>query len=335
MNTGKKYRRIGKQLKLLFLFSVIFCKIDFAQDAHFSQYYTVPLLLNPATTGMYDGATRINLAHRSQWASLTNNPYINDFVSFDRPYKKFGYGGYILNSRAGAGIMNETHIAASGGYEITIDPNKIHHLTTGIQLGLIQKSININKLTYDNQYNRDLGGFDTNINPGENFQNTNILLPEVNFGVYYYNQNPANNFKPYGGIAGYHLTQPKQVFLNNENRLPARIVGFWGTKFKLNEKFFADANFLYMKQTNNNLLNFGFLAYYHIEGSNTSFFMGPYYRNKDAAVIHTGVIYEQYYIRFSYDWNVSSLKAFSRSRGGFEISVSYLLEKRKYLPSIM
>ena len=40
-----------------------------AQDPHFTQYFTSPLTLNPALTGLVQGDLRFAANYRQQWAS--------------------------------------------------------------------------------------------------------------------------------------------------------------------------------------------------------------------------------------------------------------------------
>src|SRR3546814_4214408 len=54
----------------------------FAQDPHLSQYYSSPLFLNPALTGMFNGEFRISGNQKTQWGSITN-PYSTSVASFD------------------------------------------------------------------------------------------------------------------------------------------------------------------------------------------------------------------------------------------------------------
>src|SRR5688572_30781385 len=51
-----------------------------AQSYHFSQFYSTPILVNPASTGNYPGDIRISGNFRSQWAG-DNNPYLTTALS--------------------------------------------------------------------------------------------------------------------------------------------------------------------------------------------------------------------------------------------------------------
>ncbi|MFH1319351.1 MAG: PorP/SprF family type IX secretion system membrane protein [Bacteroidota bacterium] len=322
-------------IAILFVSLLLSGKIS-GQDSHLSQYYASNLILNPAMTGMFDADYRAHLQYRSQWNSILRTPFETTNLAYDQPYNRFGFGAYLLNYRAGTGGVNFFNILASAAYEITYDPEKVHHLTTGLQLGLIHKSFNLSNLNFDNQYDTTYhdGWFNPALISGENFEKTSFFLPDVNFGVYYHNERKNSTFNPYLGVSGFHLTQPKETYYGGENKFPLRVAVYGGTKIKINEVFDVETNFLFMRQANNNEIQFGALCYYYLEGSDTKFFIGPYYRNKDAVILHIGGTYGEYVFRISYDINVSSLSSVSRSRGGFELSVTYTKEKAKFIPSI-
>src|ERR1700761_7009157 len=55
-----------------------------AQDIHFTQFDAVPLVINPAFTGNFDGQYRAAAIYRNQWQSVTV-PYVTYGASFDLP----------------------------------------------------------------------------------------------------------------------------------------------------------------------------------------------------------------------------------------------------------
>ena len=55
-----------------------------AQDIHFSQFFNVPMGLNPGCIGQFDGDYRAHGVFRQQWRSVTV------------PYRTFGLGGVDL-----------------------------------------------------------------------------------------------------------------------------------------------------------------------------------------------------------------------------------------------
>jgi len=323
-------------LSALFLwFSVPSVNYVLGQDAHLSQFYSSELTLNPALTGQFSGEHRGYLNYRAQWRSLIKrNPFETTILAYDRPLKRFGVGAYIMNNRAGNSGINFFNFVLSGSYEVSIDPQRVHHLTTGLQLGLINKSYT--ETTFDAQYDTTFGApwFNESISSGEIFNQLNFTVPEVNFGIFYYNAKRYATFNPYGGLSAFHLTNPKETFYTTDNKLPMRFVAYGGTKIKIDEIYSVDANLLIMRQTNANEFQIGAIVTYDIEGSDYNFFAGPYYRNKDAFIFHLGGTYNDYVIGLSYDFNTSSLKSVSRGRGGFELSITYVKQKARFLPSI-
>ncbi|MFB6307383.1 MAG: PorP/SprF family type IX secretion system membrane protein [Flavobacteriales bacterium] len=308
----------------------------YAQDAHLSQYSVSPMTLNPAMTGMFDNEFKAHLQYRSQWNSLTNNPFVTSHVAYEQPHKKFGFGGYILNNRAGVGNFNVFNFVLSRYYNIFNDTEGDHKLTTGVQLGFIQKSVDINALTFDNQYNPDIGGFDRNIANGENIENSSVLLPELNLGLFYKYNDESKDYKPFIGISGFHLTQPEETFLGAENKLPMRLTSFGGLSYSINDKIELEPTFLFMNQENNNELITGAKGYYAFDESGEKrLYLGTYYRNKDAFVAQTGIEWGEYRLGFSYDVNTSSLSSYTNNKGAFEISFTYSRFKRTHVPSIL
>ena len=320
---------------LLLCFVVLSIGQSYGQDAHISQFFSSEVTLNPALTGQFKGEHRGYLNYRAQWKSvIKRDPYETTILSYDRPFKRFGIGGYIMNNQAGSSGINFLNIVLSGSYEVSIDPQRVHHLTTGVQLGIINKRYV--PTTFDAQYDTTYGDpwFNESLPTGEVYQNLNFILPEVNFGIFYYNAKRYVTFNPYGGVAAFHLTNPRETFYGTDNKLPMRFTAYGGSKIKINKIYSVDANFLYMRQTNDNEFQIGAIVTYDIEGSDYNFFAGPYYRNEDAFIFHVGGTYEDYVIRMSYDINTSSLKSVSKGRGGFEISITYVKQKARYLPSI-
>ena len=334
----------------------LFCALYFAfftlhskaQDFHLSQYDAAHLYLNPALTGMFNGDYRAGGHFRSQWAAVATKPFVTTMLSYDMPKDRFGVGGYIMNSRAGSGGFNVLNFLLSGAYEITTDPKFYNHLSVGLQLGFIHKYFNYSKYLFDNQYsntfindNGNRGGFDGSLPNGEegSFENRSVLMPEANMGVYYYNTNDQITVTPFGGFNLLHILSPKEEFLiktegSKDNRLPRRLVIHSGLKIYATDQITVVPNILFMRQANNNEFKFGVLGYYKLKDSETELIFGPSYRNKDAVIIHLGMIHKDFIYRVSYDINTSSLNTVSNYRGGFEISIIYQKRKTLRLPSI-
>lgn len=322
--------------------ALIFSGLVRSQDFHLSMIDDSPVLLNPSLTGKYDGSYRFHLQHRSQWGSLLAKPFLTENFTAERNFHPFGAGILVLNNRAGAGNFNQFSLYASGSYEVTIDPKRYHHLFCGVHLGLVQNSILLSNLTFDNQYTMSGGGgFDPNLPTGENFLRTSAIVPDVGFGVYYTMMKKMNYFSsfvyktseitPYGGISAYHLTTPKLTFENYKNKLNARWIFYGGCKYKINTDIGIDPSILWEYQAKVNDFSFGTNAYYYYGPYSAFAIVGVHYRTNDALILKIGAIWKQYTLKFGYDITTSKLKQFTHGRGGFEISFTYsMLEEGSY-----
>lgn len=323
----------SSQRIVLALIVLISVKTATAQDFHLSQYDAPPMFLNPALTGMFDGKFRVHGHYRQQWMAVATKPFTTGGISFDMPIKKFGIGAQVFNYRAGAGNYNALSALLSVGYDVVFDKKNNHHLALGIQGGIVQKSVDVNKLSYGNQYTTaNGGGFDTGLPSGETFSNTNYLIHDINAGALYYYAKENARLNPFIGFSAFHLTQPSESFFGSSNKLPLRYYVHGGVKVNINSRIQLLPKFIYMKQINDQELTATLLLHYYLSNSNTYLIFGPTYRNKDAAIIEAGIKKGSYTCRVSYDINTSTLKEVSNSRGGFEISLTYIARRNKPNP---
>jgi type IX secretion system PorP/SprF family membrane protein len=315
--------------KKYYFFSIIvvilFCSTAKGQDFHLSQHDAAPLYLNPALVGQFDGKYRVHGHYRTQWGTLSSKSYKTAAVSFDMPFEKFAFGAQILNRRAGAGDYNDLGILLNMGYSFTVDQNQKHKISLGVQAGVIQKSVNFDNLYFESQYTTTGGGsFDQSIPNGENVGNTNFWIPDVNAGfVYYYGKNQIR-INPFVGFSVFHLTQPKETFYNDENKLPLRYIAHGGAKVNISEKIQLMPKLLYMKQENAQETNYGLMLHYHLKSAGAIILFGPTYRSSDAFIVEGGLKIGSYEAKIGYDFNTSQLNDFSDGKGGFEVSLTYI-----------
>ncbi len=305
----------------------------FAQDFHLSQYDEASLNLNPALTGLYNGTFRIHLHHRTQWASITNNPYTTTLISGEQRLKKISVGGQISNERAGAGNYNVLGLQLSVAYDKTLGSKKTHHISTGVQAGFLYKSVNMSLLTFESQYTSANGGsIDNSIANGEPNVVQNAFLPDFNLGLLYYYAKNKSRINPFIGISAFHLNTPKESFFSENNRLPMRFLVHSGCKINIGEKVQLVPKFLYMQQANNREMVAGMDVNFYIPNTSTFFIIGSSYRNKDAVIGFVGLKYKRCTYKVSYDVNNSLLNSATAGRGAFEISFTLIGSRHKPTP---
>lgn len=303
-----------------------------AQDIHFTQFKGAPLIINPALTGAFSGQWRATAIYRDQWRSVTS-PFKTYAVSVDAPIvtdltiDDYLAGGIQLyNDRAGDGNLSNLSALASVAYHKFLGSKQDKTLSVGFQGGYTQKSIDLTKLYYPNEFNN--GGFE----PGTSGETTNnkVSYATINAGIAW-SHSVGSNFGYTLGVGASNLNQPQESFLkkrNSEVGLGMRYTAQVGAIAYLSETFSLRPAFLYQSQSTATEVVAG--NEFHLIVGNPEFrnfttavFLGGYYRNSDAVMINAGLEFKGLRVGVSYDYNTSNLKTASNGNGGFEISLIY------------
>jgi type IX secretion system PorP/SprF family membrane protein len=296
----------------------------YAQDYHLSQYDIAPLYMNPALAGMYIGEKgdfRVLANYRSQWQKLQSKPYTTSSIAFDKPIGRFGVGGYLVDNLAGLSNYNAFGFMVGGAYRITSEKSKFHYLTTGLQIGLLNKKYSGNDLLFTNQY-FDSKGLDPGAPTGENFQRFSSMRMDVNMGIYYKYKNDFKKFNPFAGFSINHVNRPDQSTSGQVYRLPMRFNLNAGTDIYISSLLNLQPSVLYMYQGGAHELMLGILEYYHIN-ANYQLISGLSWRVQDAVILQLGLKQGSSIFRMSYDIITSPLKAYAGSRGAIEMGIIY------------
>lgn len=328
--------------KILFFICMTVALSSISQDYHFSQYYNAPLLFNPANTGfMPDYDYRIGGNYRTQWANL-GSPYKTmslwgDTKLFNNVFENswVGLGGMIMNDAAGGGTLNSYKGNLSIAYHQLLGDNSV--LSGGLGFGLVNKRIDINKLTFDNQWNGEF--FDVAINSNEPFAYNSVyyfdLQAGVNFAFF-----PTDNVYVNMGVAAMHLNHPKETFYATntvDDQVARRFTGFLNSSIKIQNLWILNPNIYVSKMGNAWETVLGFNANRNLSGDGTSqLILGLYYRNKDALIPVVGYQLNDLKITFNYDATTSSLGTSNGTQGAYEISIikSGLLTKETFSRSV-
>lgn len=321
-----------KLLLILFLVPIMVI----AQDIHFSQFFNTAFFTNPGLAGNTENSWRFSGLYKQQWTSISSNPYKTIMSSAD---------GIIYKDKIGAGLMFYSDKAGDAGMGITqvdlsiaprIRLNAANQLILGLQAGFAQRSISINNLTWDSQF--DGSGFNQSYSNNEIASVSNFNYADFSSGLIW--KYKSNQLKFETGISAYHLTSPDFSYYSTEgeNLFRKMIVQ---TKAEItpdkNKNVTLIPMILYMDQGPSSEMNFGMLVKYDLgmnsiyTGLKTSsaLYLGLVYRNKDALIVSTGYDYiKKALVTFSYDINVSKLRSVSHLRGGPELSIIYYLSKK-------
>jgi type IX secretion system PorP/SprF family membrane protein len=301
-----------------------------AQDFHLSMYDAAPMFLNPALTGVVDANFRVHAQYRNQWRSVAFKPYNTALISLDAPKGKWGFGGQIMNMRAGVGNYNVLQGLVSASYAVSLDKKRFNNISFGLQAGVTQKRIEAGLYTFDNQYgNQNGGSFDNSMPSGESFNRQSFVTPQLNAGFMYFNSRQQARLNPFLGYSVFNLSNPKETYYNTTNRLPIRHYAHAGVRINITELFYVLPKVLIMLQKNATEQLYSVDAGYFFKEQEFYLLAGVNYRVKDASVFYIGARKNNYIAKIGYDANVSSLKDVSKYRGAFEISFTYLAKKSK------
>ena len=293
-------------------------------------YDAAPLFLNSGLTGVFEGDWRLHAQYRTQWKSVNFKPYNSALVSFDMPFGKWGVGIQVNNFRAGYGNFNVLQGLVSAAYNLPLNKKRSHVISFGVQAGGMQKSLEYQLLSFNNQYTlTDGGGFDNTIISGETFGAQSMIVPTTNASILYYFAKQQARVNPFVGLSAFNLIEPLESFYDQENRLPRRYYLHAGTRINITEQFYLLPKVLLMQQREFSEQTFSAEAGYFMKGSETYLIGGLIYRNRDAMIATAGVKKENFTLRLGYDVNVSSLSSVSTGRGGFEVALTYVHSKNK------
>jgi len=313
---------------LAIIISLISFETAKSQDAQFSQMETLPLLFNPAATRVFsNNDINIGAQYRNQWSSLSSS--INTFaLSYNMPVgEKWAVGGYVKNTDE-IGIINTFSFIGSASYMITQPKSRRYILSVGAQIGFIYKRINAEKLSFDDQY--DEGYFNIDLPTGETFIRQNSIMPDANIGFNYRNINLSNRFRPFAGLSAYHITYPKEQFLDgSEGRLPLRWMLTAGTEISINNTVELVFDGFYNRQRDFQQGLVNLYGIYKFEHSEFNLIAGIGWRSDDAVIMQLGFKHGNNIFRFSYDFTTSGLKTYTRNRGAIEFSFMYVAGKKR------
>jgi type IX secretion system PorP/SprF family membrane protein len=231
--------------------------------------------------------------------------------------------------RAGVGNYNVFQGMLSASYTAPLDKRKFHHLAFGLQGGATQKQVEYKLYSWDSQYTSTNGGsFDTGLPTNESFNRQSQILPQLNAGLLYFYSKQQSRLNPFLGVSGFNLTQPNETFFDQSNRLPIRIYGHGGVRVNISELLYVLPKVLIMSQGTAFEQTYALDAGYYFKNDKFFLLAGFTYRAADASIVYAGFRKDNYIFKIGYDFNTSTLKTASKTRGAFEISFTYLPGKK-------
>ncbi len=310
-----------------------------AQSYHFSQFFSTPLLTNPANTGFTEGPYRFATNFRSQGMN-GGAPFLTGYLSADvSPMRgslpeghKAGAGLYVMNDRAMNGVLQTNSVGLSTAYHVGLDPYGEHSIGLGVQGTFHQRRIDYSRLTFENQYGP--GGYNPGAPVGEPLDAQKGQYFDLNAGIFY---NASLEYKSFfAGMAVYNLLRHREGMAANAFTMPMRLTFQSGAQFWIGERGKAYFSLTAMSQAKATEVTGGSAYGYQLtDGDKNELMGGLWYRYKDALIPYLGYQTKTIQVGLSYDYTVSALKTASQLRNGYELTLIYKAPDNRQLKMLI
>jgi type IX secretion system PorP/SprF family membrane protein len=318
---------------LLALWGLGFLRMASAQDVHFSQFFEAPLWRNPSLAGLFAGDVRFQGVFRTQWGAVTvpyqtgslNGEYkmpvggANDFLTL---------GGQIVYDRAGTTRFTTTSLLPAINYHKALSGERNTYLSLGFMGGMVQRSIDRSKITTASQY--DGSGYNPFLDINEDVASYQTTYGDASVGMSFNSQigeSAYDNF--FIGAAYHHFNRPANSFYRTPSiELNPKWVYSLGLRLGITPHTYLDVEADYSWQGTYTEILGGALVGFALSGYDFSesvynIHFGAFARWGDAIIPVVKMDFLPFSAAFSYDMNISQLRAASQGRGGFEFSISY------------
>lgn len=314
----------------IFLFS--FAQETCAQTPYSSQNFNLNNFFNPATSG-FGINNKVQTLFRTQFEGV-GNAYRTIGIAADfalvrkRSYDKnnhFGIGVQAVSDQVLDGVLQTNAISLSLANRIFLNETKTSSIALGISSTYITRTVDASKLTFGDQYNSGRLFNATSLEvinafPSNFSSNVGLLYTLTNeqtffqFGgsLFYINRSATEQAlekfdQSYQTLAQFNFE--KRIWENNTIAFHAD----YQNRFE-NEFVYAGAVFGIPMNTK--------------EENSDRFYVGCFYRTKDATIPYVGLMYKKYKFGLSYDIYQSNMSLSSLRPQTFEFTISTNISNR-------
>ena len=299
----------------------------FAQDIQFGQVYNNPLYLNPALTGL-STYTRAFAYNRTQWYNL-DSKYLTYQAGADHFFSDYNsaVGGYVLYDQQGSSVLRSYEVQLQYAYELPVSERLV--LRAGLQPGLVSKVLDYSTLVFPDQLDANGGFSSTQANVADYNQRVNYL--DMSSGIMAYNT------KWWVGFSANHMNEPRQSFILNNSRLPAKFSIIGGYKKRLKSSSEHESSITptiyYKSQGTSDQLDMGIYGI-HQKHIASLWYRGlpvvkkynPGLQNHESVIVMYGYKFPLLQACYSYDFTISKLSR-AGTGGVHEISLIYYFKR--------
>ncbi len=337
---------------LYLLFVLMCCAAGLqAQDFTFSQYQSLPYLLNPAETGNFPGRAthRVGGIFRSQWDHFSERGIYGSALGWDwRPCNRFSdyavwsFGLFVQHDGVyGSGLYNLNGRALVSLSHTFIGDSWVAY---GLSVGALQYGLSPEKYTFNEQFDGTTGDFSLDLPSGENTLRDNRLVKDMDFGVRIFDAFDRTDDADNGWTLGFslhHLLRPSYSLLGagkdeNTNRLDPgfsvqgavrafehwQLNGFYRRQsYATSKQWQLVAGTAFIQELSGNDYSLG--AQLRLSGKDVA----GESRVRPGLVLLVKADFGPCFVRGSWDSNLSSVSI--SPPGSFELSAVWLMGKRR------
>lgn len=295
------------------------------QDVHYSQMYSTPLFINPAFTGNHVCDFRAGVNYRKQAASFTIPFETYSGWGDTRVYPGFlgrrawlGLGGNMYYDNAGDGGLKKIQGMFFGSFSQGFNADNSFYGSLGVGLGVTNRSINVNKLIFNNQWDPFNLNFDPTLPNGEALANSSIFYMDFNFGLAVHHL-VKENLQYEFGVSMSHINKPEESFYGEKNKVGRKLIINASVQTLISKRLLLKPEAYFISHEGAEEVIFGANLVY---GTTDVKLHGGLWHRLGRDIIPTlGLEYNTFTVLFSYDINVSKQRIASNYRGGFELSI--------------
>ncbi len=307
--------------------------LSHAQDPHFTQFYSAPLTVNPAYTGVFRGQLRFMSNYRQQWNGL-GTPFTTAYASLDGKLGQqtdeaigqnpFNVGIQFMSDRSMKGAFRSNYINASSSYHVKLDYDGYKSLGAGLSVSYGDRRVDFSSISFDQQFMS--GGFNLSMPNGEAaLQN---MKPFVSVGaglLYRYDNTYTGEFFDIG-VSGYHFNKPQQTLLNDPTQfLPLRLSAQISWQRYLDDQTVMNLKALYQSQASISYFLGGFSLAKLLGDPKNMIGAGCWYRSGEAVSPYVFLEYNHFLMGFTYDMVMGDLSKGPRPARASELSLQWRL----------
>ena len=330
-----KYK-VMKKLTLTLVALIFLIKCSFAQDQHYSQFYSSPIATNPGNTGVFNGDLRTYTLYRMQWFTVAA-PYKTYTFSLDahlfkKKMKKrdfFSAGVNFSNDNQGDVRLKTNTYNGVISFTKFLGGRQKHNITIGYEAGWVTKTAALSSIKWDSQW--DGLQYNAALPSGESRTN-GVGYMDMSTGIIW-TFTTDHLFRSALGFSFQHFTAPSVSILGGTEKLYPRIGAQWNGSIHTSptSNTTIEPSVMAASQGTTLLLDAGANvkyiltehSHYTNNQSDQAIHFGVFYRLRDAMFVTARYDYGDFSGSVAYDVNVSGLTPASHSVGGFEIMLSY------------